>query len=82
MMVWREEQLPDALAGDDLSRAAMEQGQRMVLRAGNFLPPHFPTQVDERMESHFLTGDHSTRGGIINGGSLQQFGEIFRFLEW
>ena len=68
MIVWRAEQWSDALTGNELSRAARELGQRILLRAVSSLPPHSPIHPDERMNSQIEGEDHTNLGGRILQG--------------
>ena len=66
--VWRAEQWSDALAGDELSSAARERGQRILLRAITSLPPRSLIHLDGRTNSQSEGEDDIIRGGEIEQG--------------
>ena len=59
----------DALAGKDLSGAAMERGHGMLLYLGICHPQRLPTKLNGGMETLSRTGDLTVRGDAQLGES-------------
>ena len=60
--VWRADQWLDALAGDELSSAARERGQRILLRAISSPPPRPLIQLEGGRNSRLEEEDDISRG--------------------